>query len=243
MKKIQDVGAIWSMLNSSKELVQQVYVWKFVGDKKHLGVVRIESVRKYRNDFCIVPIDGQEKNIASIIASQVEVDLYIPESAMLIRCKLRQADSSKRYYLNFPSQTAILERRNSLRLNVYESGSIKSIFSKSIVIPRLMTQFFEKTVTDIGSGGFSFFVSKIENKYFQIGDPIIGIAFKSFDLNIRVDGVVTSMREISPDEFNGLNYRVWRISCKFRDIDSSSKKQLERYIFERIKQDLDVING
>lgn len=243
MKKISDSKTIWSLLKSSKELSRQAYVWKFIGDKKHLAMVKIESLRKVRNDFCLIPIDGHQKLVESLLTEQTEVDLYIPESSLLIRCFLRHSDAPKRYYLTFPHFAAILERRKHLRLDVYEAGSVKVNFSKSVVVPRVMSQYFEKTITDIGGGGFSFYVSKMELKYFQVGDPIIGISFKTYEWNARLDGEVANIREVEPDEFNGLSYKVWRVSCKFRNIDSQSQKYIEKFTLERIKQDLNVINS
>jgi hypothetical protein len=243
MKKIDDPKVIWSLLKSTKELSRQVYIWKFIGDKKYLGMVKIESVRRARNDFCLIPSEQQSKVVESLLSNVAEIDLYVPESSLLMRCYLRQSDSPRRYYLSFPHYSALLERRKHLRLDVYESESIKVNFSKTIVVPRVMSQFFEKTITDIGVGGFSFYVSKMELKYFQVGDPILGISFKSYEWNSKLDGEITNIREIEPDDLNSLSYKVWRISCRFRNINVESKKYIEKFILERIKQDLNVISS
>jgi len=244
MKKIEDVSVIWSLIFSSKELSRQAYVWRFIGDSKHVGMVKIEAVRKQRNDFCIIPSDGQAKMVESLLSgNEGKIDLYIPEASMIMRCDIKHADAPRRYYLCFPSYSALLERRKYLRLNVYESGSIKANFSKSIVVPRYITQYFDKTLTDISVGGFSFYVSKIENKFFQVGDPITGVSIKTFDWSGQLEGEVTSIREIQPDEFNGLSYKVWRVSCKFRNMQEDAKRYIERYILERIKRDLSAINS
>jgi hypothetical protein len=63
------------------------------------------------------------------------------------------------------------------------------------------------------------------------------------DRNIPIDANIVLIREIEPDTSNGLNYKVWRICCKFEKIDEIQKKFLEKYIFERIKDELSVING
>ncbi len=243
LKKITDQAVIWNLLNGAKVLGHQVYVWRFVGNQKHLALVKIESVRKQRKDFCIIPGEDQQKYVEDLITRQDTIDIYIPESAFLLRCELKQSDAPIRYYLSFPISAAQMERRKNLRLNIYSTGSMRATFSKSIVIPRIMTQFFDKTITDISVGGFSFYVSRMEYKFFQEGDPISNLNLKSAEWSSNLDGIVTSIREVDPDEFNGLNYKAWRISCRFRSVDVKTKSYLEKYIFERIKQDLSVINS
>jgi len=242
LKKITDQAVIWNLLNGAKVLGHQVFIWRFVGNQKHLASVKIESVRKQRKDFCIIPGDDQGKYVEDLITRQETIDIYIPESSFLMRCEIKQSDAPVRYYLAFPVSAAQMERRKNLRLNIYASGSMKATFSKSVIIPRIMTQFFDKTITDISVGGFSFFVSRMEHKFFQEGDPVPCISLQTAGWSSRLDGIVTSIREINPDEFNGLNYKAWRISCRFRTIDLKTKCYLEKYIFERINQELSVIN-
>jgi hypothetical protein len=49
------------------------------------------------------------------------------------------------------------------------------------------------------------------------------------------------IKEIEPDEFNGLTYKVWRVCCRFSQIDLNAKKFLEVFILEKIKEKLNAI--
>lgn len=243
LKKVKDEYAILSLLFGAKDNSADVFVWKLIGNTKHLGQVRIESIRKMRNDFCIIPADGQDRTVQDLMSGQNFVDLYIPDSSLLLRCSVKQTDAPFRYYLKIPDFVAQVERRKSLRLNTYDSSEVKVSFGKSVTLPRPMSQYFLKDCFDVSPGGFSFFISKMESKFFQTSDPIAMVEIKAGKWSTHVDAEIVTIREVEPDEFNGLTYKVWRVSCKFSKIDQISRKYLEKFIFERIKDELHAINS
>lgn len=242
LKKVKDEATILNLLFGAKEKNAEVFIWKLIGNNKYLGQVRIESIRKVRNDFCIIPADGQDRVVQDLMSSQNMIDIYIPDSALLLRCNIKTTDAPYRYYLQIPEFVAQVERRKSFRLNVHDSSEVKVTFGKSVSSPRPMSQHFLKDCFDISTGGFSFYVSKMEAKFFQTNDEIPLVEVKAGKWSTKVSAEVAMIREIEPDEFNGLSYKVWRISCRFSKIDQISRKYLERYIFERIKDELRVIN-
>ncbi|HXH73976.1 MAG TPA: hypothetical protein VNJ08_03375 [Bacteriovoracaceae bacterium] len=242
LNKVKDEATILNLITGAKEGSFEIFIWKLIGGAKHLGQVRIESVRKLRKDFCIIPIEGQDRQVQDLMSSQGYIDLYIPESALLLRCQIKQTEAPVRYYLNLPQFVAQVERRKSIRLDVYENSEVKVCFSKSVQAPRTMTQYFMKSCVDVSSGGFSFFVSKMESKFFQPGDPIHDVDVKAGPWSAKLDSEITEIRDVEPDEFNGLTYKVWRVSCKFSQIDQISKKYIDKFILERIKDELSAIN-
>ena len=242
LKKVKDESTIFGLLSGTKELNSEVFIWKLIGNSKHLGQVKIESIRKTRRDFCIIPGEGQDRIVQDLISSQSYVDLYIPDSALLLRCNIKSTDAPYRYYLQIPEFVAQAERRKSLRLNVHEGSQVKVSFGKTVSLPRTMSQHFLKDCFDISSGGFSFFISKMETKFFQTGDSIPLLDMKADNWSTKAAAEITTIREIEPDEYNGFSYKVWRVSCKFSSIDQISRKYLEKYIFERIKDELHAIN-
>ncbi len=243
LRKVTDESIILSLLSSAKETALEVFVWRLVGESKHLANVKIESVRKARNDFCIVPISGHEKMVQEIMSSQNFVDIYVPDSAMLLRCNIRQTEAPVRYYVEIPNFIAQVERRKNLRLNVHESNEVSLKFDKSISNPKELTQHFNKFCFDVSAGGISFLVSRMESKFFKINDPIRNIEFNFGSYKSRVSAQISLVKEIEPDEFNGLTYKVWRVCCRFSQIDQITQKHLEKFIFERIKDELHAINA
>jgi hypothetical protein len=243
LKRVEDEAIIYNLVSNAKESELEVYIWKLIGGAKHLSNVRIESIRKQRKDFCITPILGHEEQVQDLMTGQGYIDLYIPDSALLLRCNIRQAEAPTRYYLQIPTFVAQVERRKSLRLNVYNTDEFTISFEKKTTLPRPMSLHFKKSCFDISAGGFSFLVSRIESKFFQINDPIRTIEIKTGSFKTKIDAVVTLIKEVAPDQYNGMTYKVWRVCCRFSQIDQISKKHIEKYIFERIKDELHVING
>ena len=242
LRKVRDESLIVSFLSSAKETELEVIIWRLVGGSKHLADVKIESIRKLRKYFTIVPRIGQEKTVQELIASQDYIDLYIPDSALLLRCVIKQTEAPTRYILQFPEFVAQVERRKNFRLNVYNTEEVKVNFGKSTTIPRPMTQTFNKSCFDISSGGFSFFVSRMESKFFKIHDHIRNLEIKANGWSTKLNCEISLIKEVEPDGDNGLTYKVWRICCKFSQIDQISKKHLEKFIFERLKDELHAIN-
>jgi hypothetical protein len=243
LSKVQDEGVILGLLQGAKEKNCEIFVWRFLGGEKHLGLTRIESVRKLRGDFCIVPHQGQERVVQDLIGSLNFIDLYIPEYCLLLRCDIKQTDAPQRYYLKIPDFVAQVERRKAARLNTEDDSTIKVEFSKFPPLSKGIKQQFSKKCFDLSSGGLSFYTSRQESKFFKPGDIDKELHLRAGDISLSLDGEVTSVIEVVPDEFNGLSYKVWRVSYRFLNIDQISQRKLERFIFQRIKEELHVING
>lgn len=243
LKKISEESVVHSFISGTKEAELEVYIWRFVGGTKHLANVRIESVRRARKDFSIVPIPGHERQVQELMSSLEYIDLYVPESALLLRCTIRQTDAPLRYYLQIPEFVVQVDRRKGFRLHVYDTEDVKVSFGKSVSSPRQMSQHFHKSCFDISSGGFSFFVSRMESKFFQVNDPIRSVEIKTRSWTSKINAEIALIKEVEPDELNGFNYKVWRVCCRFTQMDQISKKHLEKYIFERIKDEQHAING
>jgi hypothetical protein len=242
LKKIKDDYTILSLLFGAKETSSEVILWKLIGNEKHLGQVRIESIRKMRKDFCIVPAEGQDRLIQDLMGSASYADLYIPDSATLLRCAIKQTDAPFRYYLQLPEFVAQVDRRNNFRLNIEGTSEVMLSFGKTMNGQRPMSQHFHKNCYDVSTGGFSFYVSKMEMKFFQNNDAIPVVEIKTGKWSTKAKAEIVAIREVEPDEKNGLSYKVWRVSCRFSQLDQISRKYIEKFIFERIKDELHAIN-
>lgn len=242
LKKVTDEHIILSLLSGAKDSRSEVFVWKLIGNQKHLGLARIESIRKIRKDFCLTPLEGQESLIQDLMGCQDLVDLYIPSSSTLLRCIIKQADAPDRYHLQLPEFIAQVERRDNLRMEIDGNSEVKLSFTKSIILPRKMSQRFTKNCFNISTGGFSFYISKMETNYFQMKDLISSVEVSADKWSTKVESEIVAIKEIEPDENNGLSYKVWHVSCRFSKIDPISQKYLENYILERIKKELHAIS-
>jgi hypothetical protein len=243
LKKITDPLTIRSLLATVKEQNQDVFVWKLINGDRHMAQVRFGVIRKERNDFLIIACDGQEAEARGLLDSATHIDLYVPGSELFMRSSVKRGDTPGRYYIGVPELIAQLDRRRSLRLNTYSSEEVKLSFTKTIQQLKPIPHQFAKNCYDISTGGFSFLISKAELKYFEVGQEVPEMGVKIANWSSKPSAKITGIREYEPDANNNLTYKVWRVSCAFTKIDDIGKKYLERYIFERLKDDLHAITG
>jgi hypothetical protein len=241
LTKIKEASVILNLLNSSKDTQDDVFVWKLIAGEEYLGQVRIESVSKSRKDFCIIPMSNHERSVQNLLINQSHIDFFIPNSSLLLRCQLKKSEAPERYYLHFPKIVAQVDRRSGLRTSALETNDVVISFSSKA--ERGQVQQFSKSCFDISSGGFSFYVSKLEKKFFNPGEMLDDLRIKTHHWDIKVEAQLILTKEIEPDEYNGLGYKAWRINCRFKNLDQVSRRHLDRFILERIKDDLHVINA
>lgn len=237
-----DRGTILSLIKGAKERSLDIFFWKMIGDTKMMGQIKIDFVRKSKNDFSISPLEGQQQVIREILGSQDMVDVYIPELHLLFRTKINKPCHSQKYYLKLPEYVALVERRKSFRINTYNQGEIEINVFKSDNSLRTQQQQFRKKCYDVSAGGFSFLVSKMEHRFFKKNDSLCNVDLLTKNKSIKSHAKIIDVYEVAPDEFNNFHYKVWRVSCRFTKIDDLSKKYLEKFVFERLKEDLSVIN-
>lgn len=82
----------------------------------------------------------------------------------------------------------------------------------------------------------------MEAKFFEVSDDIASVEFKTKEWGAKLNAEITAIRETEPDEINGLNYKALRVCCRFKQIDQISRKYIEKFILERIKDELHAIN-
>src|SRR5690606_37320657 len=135
---------------------------------------------------------------------------------------------------------AQIDRRNGSRVNAQEEN-LKILFQSKT--ERGQGQHFTKPCFDISAGGLSFYVSKMEKKFFREGEVLEMLDIVTPDWSSQVRAELILVKELEPNEFNNLPYRVWRVCCRFKGLDEKNRQLLDRYIFERIKNELHAINA
>lgn len=240
MTKIEDPAIIYELLMGCKENKCDIFVWKMVGGEEHLGAVQLESVSRSRRDFSIIPHDNHEEDVQNLMMHQSYIDFYIPNAQLLFRCQIKTNGGPIRYTLQLPSEVSQIDRRSARRVNTEDERFKVSFQSQN---PYGQTQQFVKNCFDVSAGGMSFYVSKIERKFFQEGGVLKDILIDSSEWKTQVTAQMVLVKELEPNEFNNLPYRVWRVCCRFKGVDEKTRQLLDQYIFERIKGELHAING
>lgn len=231
------------MLQTCKEKSLEVLFWRLTQDSKLVVAAKIEIIRRSRNELVVAMQPDQEIQIKEVIGSRDFVDVYVPDSGLLMRCSVKSSEEQKKFVLQVPSSAALMERRSQPRINVFDSGEVNVVFSKGSEGLRSLTQSFNKACFDISSGGFSFLIYRLETKFFQIHGPIRNIQVTIPGHSFKASAEITLIKEVDPHQVSSLSYKAWRVCCKFNQIDDISRRLLERYIFERLQEDLHAINS
>lgn len=230
-------------MNSAKENEIDVIVWKIIGRKKHIGRIKISAIRKARGDFCVIPLESQQEIVSDIVGVSGLVDLFIPSMSILFRCKVNHTERPMKYYFKLPGFLFQSERRREIRWKSINSLDVMVKFSMNSQSPREVNQKFSKNCFDLSTGGFSLIVSKTELKFFNLHDFVPDIELFAGKWKSTTSAEICTIREIRPDEFNGFIYKVWKVSFKFKKMDTVSKKYLEKFILGQIKGELRAINS
>jgi hypothetical protein len=243
LKKVHDQVVILEMLQTCKDKNLDILFWRLTHNSKLIVEAKIEFLRKSRHEIVLVTSNEGATEIKELIGSRDFADIYIPDSGLLLRCPVKSSNENKKIVLQVPPTAAMLERRERQRINVFETNEVSLNFSKVSDGLRPISQGFNKYCFDISSGGFSFFISRLESRFFKIHDPIRNIQISLPGHTFKASAEITIIKEAGLESISGLAYKSWRVCCKFNQIDDISRKYIERYIFERLEEDLHAINS
>jgi c-di-GMP-binding flagellar brake protein YcgR len=136
---------------------------------------------------------------------------------------------------------AQLERRRWLRLTVGETISARIQFTKKLDPLKTTSHFSSKHLLDIGAGGGSFVVSKLEAKSYLTGDIIKGLEVLINDRKITCDAEILRVHELKPNSSKESHYRVWKISLRFLALAKSDEEFISSFVFEKVKLHSDAV--
>lgn len=232
LKKNQSAWAIFSILNNAKIQSRPAIAWRFVSGKKITTDIFIRVIRKSRNEILVRGSDMESQKILSqLVAGSETINIFLPEDMVLFQSEIRAFDANGDTVLKIPSMIAQIDRRKHMRLFINEDHSAKIKFFKQTHAQRGNTQKFEKACFDISAGGLSFIVSRMESKFFMIGDDlgIIRVAFENQE--IQVVGKIVNILDVEPDARNGLHYKGKKVCVRYEKVDSKAQKKLADFVF------------
>jgi hypothetical protein len=232
LKENRNPKVISELITSTKEKMGPVLVWIMHGEEKVTVEMWIQIIRKSKNELVFRTRTQNVPMIHSIVGSREHVNVFFPSDLVFFQAKVKQLSPEGELTIGIPDMIAHVDRRKHLRITVNPSISTDMSFYKSFFSHKVNTQLFKKTCFDIGTGGLSFVISKMEAKYFNIGDRIVGVVIQLGDKKIEVDATIVNVLSIEPDNFNKLVYKGQKICLKFDRVDAIYKETLEMFIFK-----------
>lgn len=238
LKKNYSAWAIFSLINNTKLNDKSVVGWRMIGGKKVTVDLFIRVIRKFRNELVVRAKSPEGRNtIANLIAGSDKLNLYLPEDLVLFQSTVKKSDTNGDIVISIPEMIAQIDRRKHLRLFCENEMNVNVNFSKQNHGQRVSTQQFEKKCFDVSAGGLSFIISKIEGKFFEIGDYVYGINLNLGRRKTMINAEVVNIFDIEPDERNGLHYKGQKICLRYVDPTANQQKVINDFVFKFVQID------
>jgi len=240
LKKIYDIKFIHSLLLSSKEKLEQVLVWKFIGTKKITARIKITVTSKANGTIIFSPDERDSDILSNIISSSESINFYIPSGSTLFQCNIKNVESLNRVIVFMPQFIAQLERRKWLRLKTIDLKNVRIQFSKRVDPIRATQQFYRKSLIDLGVGGMAVFMTKSESKSFIQGEVIKGVELLIDDIKIVTNLEVINHVEFKPGQESDLHYKVWKIGFRFAGMQKKDQEIISTFVFKNMGNSIAV---
>ena len=235
LKKNFNDWAILSIINNVKNNNRPAMGWKILAGKKVTVEVVFRVIRKFKNEMVVKAVSSHgKKTLMDMAAGAQKLNFYLPDDLVLFQTEVKHIDVNGDITVGIPEMMAQVDRRKNLRLFVENSMNVNVEFMKQNHGHKVFTQKFEKKCFDVSSGGFSFLISKAESRFFMSNDSIFAIELTIGDQKIELNGTVTSILELEPNEYNKLNYKAWKVCVKYSDIEIDSKKKIDEFVFRYV---------
>jgi hypothetical protein len=238
LKKNYSTWGIFSIINNTKLNDKPVVGWKIIGGQKVTVDLFIRVIRKFRNELVVRATNLEGRNmLANLITGSDKLNLYLPDDLVLFQSEIKNCDATGDLVITLPKMIAQVDRRKHLRLFVNDEMNVILSFAKQNHGQRVSTQQFEKKCFDISAGGISFIISKIEAKFFEVGDLVFGISLYLDKRKTLINAEVVNILDVEPDDNNGLHYKGKKVCIRYLDPTANQQKVINDFVFKYIQLD------
>lgn len=236
LKKNYSAWAIFSLINNTKLGEKPVLGWRIIGGKKVTVDVYIRVIRKFRNELVIKALspDGSKK-LSNLIAGSDKLNLYLPDDLVLFQSRVLKSDTNGDVVISIPNMIAHVDRRKHLRLFITNDVNVSIEFQKENHGQRITTQQFDKKCFDVSAGGLSFIISRIEGRFFEIGDRIYAISLILDRRKTLVNAEVVNILDVEPDDRNGLIYKGQKVCLRYVEPSANQQSVINEFVFKYVQ--------
>jgi len=238
LKKNYSAWDIFSLINNTKLNDRPIMGWRVVGGKKVTVDMFIRVIRKFRNELVVraTSPEGRDK-LANLVAGSDKLNLYLPEDLVLFQSRIKKHESTGDVVISIPEMIAQIDRRKHLRLFVENEINVQVGFQKENHGQRVSTQQFDKKCFDVSAGGLSFIISKIEGKFFEVGDHVYNAYLILDRRKTLINAEVVNILDIEPDERNGLHYKGQKVCLRLLNPTENQQKVINDFVFKYVQID------
>lgn len=241
LNKNKSSWALCSILTNKKERRESFICWRMVGGVKQVAEVSLKIIRKSREEIVIRAVgEKNERALAEIVAGTETVNFLLQEDKVLFQSVVKSYTDQGQLTVTLPKEFAHIDRRNHVRLQLYDDLTSTLSFKKESMYSQNRTnQLFDKRCFDLSAGGLSFIVSRVESRFFKNQDQIHSIALQVNGKTIICAAQVVNILDVQPDDRNKLNYKAHKICLEFNVISDEDRKYISNYVFKYV--DLDEV--
>lgn len=240
LKENRNSKVISEIINTTKEKMGYIMIWIMQGEEKVTAEMYIHIVRKAKNEVILRPLADSNRLVQAIVGNREEVNIFFPTDLVFFQSRVKSLDENGELVISVPEMIAHVDRRKHLRVTIKNSMKAEASFFKSFISHKVNTQLFKKPCFDIGTGGLSLILSRMEMKYFNPGEKIVGIILQIDDKKIEVEATIVNILPIEPDAYNKLIYKGNKVCLKFENLNPVYKEILDLYVFKHFKMETAV---
>jgi c-di-GMP-binding flagellar brake protein YcgR len=241
LNKNKSSWALYSILENKKEKKENFICWRMINGSKQVAEVSLSIIRKSREEIVIKAVgEKNEKALLDIVTGAETVNFFLQEDKVLFQSVIKSSSGQGKLTVSLPREFAHIDRRNHVRLQLYDDITSTLSFKKESHYSQHKTnQLFEKKCFDLSAGGLSFIVSRVEARFFKKNDPIHSIALVMNNKTIMCAAKVVTILDVEPNDRNKLNYKAHKVCLEFTVISEQDRKCIGEYVFKYV--DLDEV--
>lgn len=226
---------IYAYLNNARVQKDVVIAWLLVGKEKMTAEVCIQNLKRFRDEIQFRPLPHMKKQLEKIVSNADKVNFYLQDSSVLFQSKIKEFNEERGLCIRFPEMIAQLERRKHFRLLIGENIRVKANFAKNSDASFDQSSFFEKKLHDVSSGGLSFIISRLEEKYFRKGDVLRDVELILEDESFFLDAKIMACVPVEPNEYNKLAYRGIKICTQYLEVSKQTQQTIDHFVFQHLQ--------
>lgn len=165
-----------------------------------------------------------------VLGKSSQVKVYVPQGSYYFFSHIVEKGKNGKFYIKFPEALFLKERRSHSREYRLENLKVNLSFRG---------QLLRKNCYDIGQGGFSVILNKMEKINFIEGEDLDFADFLLMDIKLKFQAVVSQIIEIRPFIFEHIPYGQKKVSFEFKKM-SKDKLLLLESMLEEIKSTYSV---
>ncbi len=206
------------------EAVQENYsffAWHSVGGVIEKCEMKIKAFRKDYNEIELMLKDGQEVELAKVVAGDRVLNIYIPELSVSFSSEIKAITADRKVKLFIPLEFSFFERRKQQRVMPLAECFVCFEHNRQVI---------KKSIYDISIGGIAIIMAKSEKMNITKGKYFSLFILDFGSRKIKMNAECTNSFVINRFKHDNLPYGGFKIAFRFLDLSKEDKAFINEFI-------------